>query len=342
MQTKPIEKYFFFGLLLAVFIFAFFIFRPFWVVIVLGASLSVILYPMYKWFIKIKFPEWLSAILTVLFFVIIFCGPLFLIGTVVFKESQNVYHSVVNSGSAGPFINSINDKITNILPQEINFDINQKISSLVSYLFNNIGNVFNTTISTIVSFILVLFSIFYFLKDGEKLEQAIIRLSPISDKDDKRIITKLSQSIRGIVKGYLFIGLIQGALVSIGFMIFNVPNPALWGLVAGISSLIPSFGTALVTVPGIIFLFATGQIIPAIGLLAWSAILVGTVDNVLNPILVGNKIKIPPFLILFSVLGGISLLGPIGILIGPLVVSLLDTLISIYRNEFKESSVTQS
>ena len=340
MQTKTIERYFFFGLLLAVFIFVFFIFRPFWIVLVLGASLSVVLYPIYKWFIKIKFPQWLSSTLTVLFFVIIFCGPILFISNIVLKESQNVYHSVVNSGSAGPFINSINDKITDILPQGISFDINQKISSLISFLFSNVGNVFNTTISTLASFILVLFSIFYFLKDGEKWKEAIIRLSPISDQNDKKIINKLSQSIRGIVKGYLFIGLIQGALVSLGFIIFGVPNPALWGVTAGIASLLPSFGTALVTVPAIIFLFATGHLLPAIGLLLWSAILVGTIDNVLNPVLVGKKIKIPPFLILFSVLGGISLLGPIGILIGPLVVSLLDTLVSIYRDEFNEKPIS--
>ena len=89
----------------------------------------------------------------------------------------------------------------------------------------------------------------------------------------------------------------------------------------------------------VIFLFATGQTIPAIGLLIWAVILVGTVDNLLNPMLISKKIKISPFLILFSVLGGISLLGPIGILIGPLAISLLYTLISIYRNEFKQNAI---
>jgi predicted PurR-regulated permease PerM len=213
---------------------------------------------------------------------------------------------------------------------------------LISFLFSNIGNIFNTTISALASFILVLFSIFYFLKDGERWQKAIIRLSPISDKNDKKILTKLSSSIRGIVKGYLFIGLIQGSLVSIGFVIFHVPNPALWGVAGGIASLLPPFGTALVTVPAIIFLFATGHLLSAVGLLLWSALLVGSVDNFLNPILVGKKIKIPPFLILFSVLGGISLLGPIGILVGPLVISLLDTLVSIYREEFQNSPESQA
>ncbi|MFA6325020.1 MAG: AI-2E family transporter [Candidatus Paceibacterota bacterium] len=338
METKTIEKYFFFGLLLAVFIFAFFIFRPFWIVLVLGACISVVLYPLYKWFIKIKLPEWLSSFLTVIFFIIIFCGPLFLISTLVFNETQNVYNYVVNSGSTIPFINSINDKIINILPHGINFDINQKISNLISFLFSNIGNIFNVTMSAIVSFILIIFSIFYFLKDGTRWQNALIRLSPISDKDDKKILNRLSQSINEIVKGYLLIALIQGILVSIGFIIFGVPNPTLWGITAGITSLLPTFGTALVTVPAIIFLFATGHLIPAIGLLIWSVIMVGMIDNLLSPIIVGKRIKIPPLLILFSVLGGIVLLGPIGVLVGPLLVSLLDTLISIYRDEFNQKT----
>ena len=329
MQQKTTEKYFFFGLLFVVLIFAFFIFRPFWIILVLGASLSVVLYPVYLWLKKGRLPDWFSALLTVLLFIIILCGPLLGIGLIVFKQAQHVYYSVVYSGNTGPLIDSLQTKITAILPQGVAFDINQKISSLIYFVFNNLANVFNTTVSALISFILIIFSIFYFLKDGEKWKKALLAFSPISEKN-----TKLSHSINGILRGYLLIALIQGILVSLGFVIFGIPNPALWGVLAGIASLLPPTGTALITIPAIIFLFITGHTIPGIGLLLWSAILVGTVDNVLNPILVSKKIEIPPFLILFSVLGGISLLGPVGILMGPLTVSLLYTLTSMYLEEF--------
>jgi len=123
--------------------------------------------------------------------------------------------------------------------------------------------------------------------------------------------------------------------MGIGLAIFNVPDWALWGLVAGIAAIVPPLGTAVVSVPAIIFLFLTGNTGPAIGLLFWSVLIVGMGDNVLNPYIVGHKINIPPFLILFSVLGGIALLGPVGILIGPLTVGLLYTLTEIYQSEFK-------
>jgi len=337
MDKKIIERYFFFGLLLAVLAFAFFIFRPFWIILVLGASLSVVLYPIYKWFRKGKLPDWFSSLLTVLLFIIILCGPLLGIGLIVFKQAQHVYSSVVYSGNTGPLINSVQVKINQLLPQGVAFDINQKISSVIYFLFNNLANVFNSTVSAIISFILIIFSIFYFLKDGEKWKKALLALSPISEKNSGQITTKLSHSINGILRGYLLIALIQGILVSMGFIIFGIPNPALWGVLAGIASLLPPTGTALITIPAIIFLFITGHTIPAIGLLLWSAVLVGTVDNVLNPLLVSKKIEIPPFLILFSVLGGISLLGPVGILIGPLTVSLLYSLTSIYIEDFHQN-----
>jgi predicted PurR-regulated permease PerM len=121
-------------------------------------------------------------------------------------------------------------------------------------------------------------------------------------------------------------------LTGIGMSLFGVPNAALFGVLAGIASLIPSIGTALVAVPAIIFLLATGHPANAIGFAIWSGALVGMVDNFLNPYIVGTKLQVPPLLILFSVLGGISLMGPVGILIGPLTMSLLYVLMSLYRH----------
>ena len=326
MQPKIIEKYFFFGLLFATFVFAFLIFRPFWIVLVLGASFSIVLYPVYTWLNKRHFPNWLAALITLFFFIIVLCIPLFGIGSIVFNQSQNLYHSVVSNGNAVPFISSIGNKINQILPNGISFDINEKVSSFISFLTNNIANIFSATVSALFSFILLLLTIFYFLKDGEKWKEALIQLSPLSNIDDQKILSRFAQTVNGVIKGYLLIAFIQGILMGIGLAIFHVPNPAIWGVIAGIASIIPPFGTALVSVPAVIFLFATGHTGLSIGLLIWAVFIVGTGDNLLNPYIVGHKINIPPFLILFSVLGGISLLGPVGILIGPLTVSLLYTL----------------
>ncbi|MFA6256953.1 MAG: AI-2E family transporter [Candidatus Paceibacterota bacterium] len=339
MQPKTIEKYFFFGLLLATLVFTFFIFRPFWITIILGISFSIVLHPIYEWFERRKLPSWFSSLATVLIFVVILCGPLLGIGVLVLNQSQDVYHVVVENEGLKPFMASVDNTVNKILPPGVNFDINEKATSFVSYLASNITKIFSATVSAFFSFILMLLIIFYFLKDGARWRRAAVILSPLADKDDEKIMRRLARAVNGVIKGSLFIALIQGTMMGIGLWIFGIPNPALWGVVAAVCAMIPSIGTALVSVPAIIYLFNSGDSVSAVGLLAWATVAVGLIDNFLSPYIVGTKINIPPLLILFSVLGGIAFLGPVGILIGPLSVSLLYTLISIYRNEFKDNAI---
>ena len=337
MQTKIIERYFFFGFLLTTLVFAFFIFKPFWVVLVLGIAFSVVFYPMYEWFNKKNLPHWLSSFLTVTVFTIILLGPILGIGAIVFNQSQEAYFYLVTGGNSGPFIDSIENAANKLLPDSVNFDASQKISEFVFFVTNNIAKIFSTTLSAFFSFTLMLLAMFYFFKDGHQWKKTLIKLSPLRDEDDSKIIQKLTNAINGVVKGYILIGFLQGTFLGLGLWIVGIPNPALWGVVAAVASLIPMVGTGFVSVPAIIYLLATGHTGAAIGLLAWSLTLVGTIDNILNPYLIGGKINLPPLLVLISVLGGFSLLGPIGILVGPLTISLLYTLISIYKNEFKDS-----
>ncbi|MEK7572380.1 MAG: AI-2E family transporter [Patescibacteria group bacterium] len=333
MQTKTFERYFLLSLLFITFIFTFFIFRPFWIVLILGACFAVVLQPIHKWLNKIKIPNSISAFITVILFFIVLCVPVFSISSIIFNQSQNVYQGIVANGNVGSFLGSIGDKINLALPQGVVFNTNEIASNFVSFITNNITKIFNTSLSALISLILLFLATFYFLKDGQEWKKKIILLSPLSDDNDEKIINKLSKTINGVMVGYMLIALIQGMLMWIGLSLFGVPNPAFWGLVAAIAALIPPFGTSLVSVPAIIFLFATGHTLPAIGLLVWAIVMVGMIDNFLNPFIIGKKIEISPFLILFSVLGGIALLGPVGILIGPLAVTMLNTLFLIYRNE---------
>ncbi len=338
MQTKPIERYFFFILLILTIILTFYIFKPFWIILVLGASLAIALYPVYEWLKRRKLPGWLSSFLTVFISMILICVPLFGVGILVFNQSQNLYQLVTSGGNTGPFMDSITTAINNILPTGINFDLNQKAAEFVSFLTANIANIFSTTLSTIFSFVLLLIAVFYFLKDGENMKNSLMKLSPLSHDYDQKIVNRLSQTINGVFRGSILTTIIQGVALGIGLSIFNVPNPALWAVVGAIASFVPIVGTALVTVPAVFFLFITGHLIGSIGLAIWAIIAVGLIDNFISPLIYSSKIKIPSFIILFAVLGGLAVLGPVGILIGPLTVSLLYTLISIYKNEFKQDT----
>ncbi|MDQ3075672.1 MAG: AI-2E family transporter [bacterium] len=336
-QSNIIERYFFFGLLLATLLFTFFIFKPFWIVIVLSISFSIVLYPLYTWLVNKSAPKWLASLISVIFFTILLCGPIFGIGAIVFNQSQELYNTITLGGNeVETFINKFEVTVNRILPAHVNFDAKEKISDIVLFLSNNLGQIFSTTLSTFFNFTLMLLAIFYFLKDGRDWKKSLVKLSPLTDTDDHKIVNRITKAVNGVIKGYLLIALLQGILMSIGLWIFGIANPALWGVVAAIGSLIPMVGTAFVSAPAIIFLFATGSTTSAIGLLIWAIVVVGTVDNILNPHLIGGKINVPPLVILFSVLGGISLLGPVGVIVGPLTISFLYTLISIYKNQFSE------
>lgn len=337
MKAKIMEKNFFYAFLALVALAGGIILWPFLTVIVIGASLAVVLHPVYELF-QSKITQntsWLSALLTTILFLALLGIPFFFVGSSVFKQSQEMYSSITSNGGTTPYIAHISESLSEVLPQGIHIDVANRIDDLASFLSGSASKIFTSTVTTLFSFLLVLLSLFYFLKDGKQWRDMLVDLSPLPDEYDQKILSKLARAVNGVMKGYLLIALIQGFLMGIGLWIFDVPNPALWGVFAGIASMVPSIGTALVAIPAIVYLLVTGDSTSAVGFTAWALILVGTIDNFLNPIVVAKNIDLHPLIILFAVLGGISLMGAVGILIGPLVVSLLYTLLTIYKEHFK-------
>jgi len=334
-KTPAIEKYFLFVILILVIVMTLAIFYPFITMVVLAAAFTVILNPLYLYFKKhiTKGIAWIASIMTVIVFLIGLCVPIFFIGTVVFNQTQDVYQSVIVNGGNSTSISSINAYINGILPNGITFDTQSKVNDLVSFVSNNITGFFSSTFKTIIMFTLMILTMFYLLKDGHHWRTNLTRLIPLSKHNIDEILSRLSATINRILKGSFLIAIVQGLLTAIGFTIFGIPNPALWGVVAGMASFVPTVGTSLVSIPAMVFLFLTGMEAQAIGLLIWSMILVGMIDNLLTPYVISKNTEIPSLFILFSILGGIALIGPVGLLIGPLVLSLLYSLISIYKKE---------
>lgn len=334
MSILNFENRFFFILSGIVLVIALLIIRPFFSVLVISVALAVIFSPLHLW-IKSHICggiNWLSAIITVVIGLVIITTPMVFVGKTLFNESQNLYE-IVNNDVDTNYLSSLSNSVNSFLPKSFKIP-DTEIKTLVNKLSDSVGSMFTKTISTLFSFLLVIIALFYFIKDGKELSDSIVKLSPLSDSHTRALLKKVRNVINGVVKGYFLVGIVQGALLGFGFWIFGVSSPVLWGTIAAFASLVPTVGTAFVSVPGIIYLFATGAINPAIGLIIWSMLIVGLVDNLLNPLIVGKKINVPPLFILFSVLGGISLFGVVGVLIGPIVVGLLYELVTLYREKF--------
>jgi len=336
MQTTT-EKYFLFILLLMTVVLTLLILYPFLAMFILSAAFAVVLGPVYLWIKKylVRNIAWLASLLTVILFLLCLCVPLFFIGKAVFNQTQDVYYNIVNSGNSYHFIDSIDSTINKWLPAGFNFDVHSKITGIISSFANNLAQFFSSTFNSILMFFLMVFTLFYILKDGEKWKKGLIKILPLRDDNANEILTNLKISVNRIFKGSFIIAIAQGILAWLGFTIFGVPNAIIWAVIAGVASFIPTIGTSIVAIPAILFLFFTGMELQALGLLIWSLVLVGTIDNILSPYIISKDTEIPSLFVLLAILGGVSFIGPLGILIGPLVLSLLYSLISIYKKELQ-------
>ncbi len=338
------SNHFFIAILIASSILAVFIFIPFLTPVVLATTLAVVFSPMHHFILRKLFPNndrsSVAAFISIAIVAIIVIIPGFLIAGKLYEEIQNAYYFLTEESSRSTVIillNNASERLSDLffnVFQPISFDslnVTEYFQSFLEWAYSNIDTLFNGISKIGMGLFIAFLALFYFLRDGREFKKNIISLSPLGDEHDERILKRLEQTIYSIVAGSLIVGLIQGILTGIGFAIFGVPSPAIWGSIAAVAALIPGFGTSLVIVPGILYLFFTGSTSYAIGLLVWGMLAVGLIDNTLGPILMNKGINIHPFFILLSVLGGISLFGVVGFILGPLVLAFVFALLEIYR-----------
>lgn len=297
--------------------------------------LAILLSPVFRHIKKGLKKDGLSAMLTVVFLIIIIILPLILVTNTIVDQAQSLYNHVSSSDAltSDSVTGWVEGKAQRFLP-EFTIDTKSYLAGFSSWVVSKLGGIFSGTVDFILKLALAFVALFYFLRDGEKLKEHVIGLTPWSRKRDEMFMGSVKTAVRSVVAGSLVIALIQGLLSGIGFAIFGVPNSTLWGTVAAICALVPGVGTALVWIPAVIFLVATGAPIWAIvGQVAWAVLLVGLIDNFLGPIILQKGINIHPLLILFSVLGGIQFFGPEGFILGPLVLSILFVLVKMFDPE---------
>ena len=188
-----------------------------------------------------------------------------------------------------------------------------------------------------LNLIIMFITLFFFLRDGKKFVDKFSDYLNIHKKKYATITARLKQVIHAIVYGYGLVALIQGALGALGFFIFGVSSPIFWGIIMAIMSFIPFFGTGAIWVPASLYLLIKGwttgssvMMYKAGGLFLYSLLLVGSIDNMIRPFIVGDKANIHPAIIILGIFGGIALFGSIGILVGPLVLSLTAIIIETY------------
>jgi len=337
MINNRIQISFFIALLLGTFAIAFFIFKPYLTPLFLAVVFAIIFKPLYVGVHKkIGSPSFASAV-TLIVIVLAILVPLTFLSYFLFEEARGLYDSLALE-DGGSLISTVSIKLEttlhDILPG-VTLNIEHYIRQALGFVVGNLDSFFAGFFKVFIQLFLMMIALFYLLRDGSKFKSMLMKLSPLSDTYDQDIILKLETAVRSVIRGSLVIAFIQGVLTSLGFLVAGIGTPILWGIIAMIAALIPGLGTALVFLPAIGYLFLAGHLVAALGLLIWGALAVGLIDNFLSPHLMNQGIKIHPFLILLSVIGGLTYFGPVGFFAGPVTLTFLGALFHIYPEIMK-------
>jgi len=322
---------------------------PFLKPLLLGALFAGLCAPLYGWITRLlRGRRSLAAALTLLILVVLVAGPLSAFVSVVLRQALSISNEAVpwvqhHLGTASAF--NTHDWLVRRFPSlaryvpeqgEIAAEIAAIAKATGTFLVASATEFTARTASFLLNLFIMLYAMFYFLRDGRQMLEKIFYYTPLNHEDEVRVVERLISVTRATIKGTLLIGIIQGTLAGIGFWVAGIDGAAFWGTVMAVLSVVPGIGAALVWVPAVIYLFIIGHSLAATLLLAWCAAGVGTIDNMLRPKLVGKDAKMPDLLILLGTLGGLFFFGPIGFIIGPLVCGLFLTVWDIYGATFKD------
>jgi predicted PurR-regulated permease PerM len=332
MQHSTLQISFFLVLLLGIIVLSFLIFLPYLGALVLAAVFAVIFYPLYRHILHfVQERENIAAFVTTLCILVIIVLPFVFFGFQLFREARQVYLQVTDPTTifSNQLIELVQARIQTVAPS-ISVNVDDYLQQSLEWLLQHTGSFFASTAKVVLNIFLSLLTLFYLLRDGYKLKRWMVDLSPLSELYDQHIVDRLRIAVHSVIKGSLMIAVTQGVVTGIGLAIFGVPNAVLWGSLTVLAALIPNIGTAAVLTPAITYLFLTDHLAAGMGLLIWGIIAVGLIDDFLGPRLINRDIHLHPMVILLAVIGGLHFFGPIGYILGPLVISLLFALLDIY------------
>jgi predicted PurR-regulated permease PerM len=320
--------------------------RQFLMTILLAAIFSGLAYPVHRRLERgFRGRRGLAAGTTMLIVLVVIVVPLLTVLGVVaseaFKVSETVAPWIQERIQEPSLVTGQLERIPGIeklepYREEIYRKAGEAVGKLGQFLFHSLQAGTKGTVSFLFQFGLLLYTMFFFLLDGRAMLRRILYFLPLDDRDERRMVDKFVSVTRATLKGTLLIGLVQGTLAGAGFAVAGIDGAVFWGTVMTLLSIVPGIGTALVWVPACLILMLTGHVLSGVLLLAWCGGVVGSIDNVLRPRLVGRDTEMHDLLILFSTLGGILLFGVLGFIVGPILAALFITVWEMFGVAFRE------
>jgi len=307
---------------------------PFVPALAWALTLAVLFAPLHRWNeTRLRRPD-LAASVSVLLVSLIVVVPATLVAERLIDQAARgalVIKSMVESGS---WQQALEDHprlapVGHWIGQQL--DLPETVGSVASWLTNVSASFLRGSIAQVIGFLLTLYLLFYFLRDQQTALEALSDLSPLSKAEMGQLTSRVADTIHATIYGTVICAVVQGILSGLMFWWLGLPVPLFWGLVMGLLAVVPVFGAFVVWLPTAVFLALEGSWGRALILAAWGTVVVGGIDNVLYPILVGNRLKLHTVPAFISVVGGLIMFGSSGLILGPLAVTITMSLLEIWR-----------
>lgn len=340
MSTAKAQLRFLFILALAATLLSFLIIQPYLPSLFLGAVFVVAFMPVHRFIRKtLRGRHNPAALISTVLVLLVILAPITFFGFMLFQETRTVYEQGFSGGVAVDLIDratiALEARLSDILPgTEIDIhqytQMDKVLAQVPATVVNYFDKIFASVLRIAVGLFLMVLAVFYMFRDGGEVLGRLRDVSPLKRKYTDMIIDKTTETVNAVVRGRLLVGIIQGFVIGTGFALFALPSPVFWGSIAAIASMLPVVGPLLIIIPASLILFFLGNLWSAIGILAWGIMAVIVVDEYLGAILINQRMNIHPFLVLLSVVGGLSFFGPVGFVVGPVVLALLFAILEIY------------
>lgn len=350
-------KYFFVVLFIAIAALALWVAKPFVNALLASAVVAYIFYPIYNRLEKVIKYKNVRALIVSAFILLLFLAPLFLVIESAAPDARFVYIRAKQKILTGELFDvtcpvgndgalcKISNRIQNLVRDpDVKYYLEESVGKVTSYLISTTSGLVFALPIIFINLFVTFFAVFYFLRDGKKLVDYIKNLMPINTRHRERVFKQFEDITRAVVYGSLLIAFIQGTLGGIGFWLFGLASPLLWGIMMALFAMVPFVGTAIIWLPAALVMIATGSaegdptiVWKGVALLLYGFFIISGIDNVLKPILIGDRAKVHPVLILVGVLGGLAVFGFAGFIIGPLVLAVFKAFLDIYRTEYEEA-----
>ncbi len=338
--------------LLGLFVLIVFIFKPFLISLTLGTILVVLFYPLYEWLLK-KFRKqrYLASFFSTFLVVIFIFLPISLIGSLVATQLSSLVENQVipfiDRGDLVDLLQKWNWNIKSHLTQienAFNIQINLKavaasaIKQGAQYISAYSPNVLAQTVGFVLQTFVTLIVVFFLFVEGYGLYLELIKITPLKDSHEITLAVEIKNMIYSVIYGSFFTALTQGVLAGLGFYFLGIQGYLVWGAVTFLFSFIPLLGAGAVWVPAALILFLIGETRSGIILTLYGAVIISGIDNILKPLLMRGKNKIHPLLLFLSIIGSLLLIGPLGILFGPIIIAVFMASLKIYKKDYLKKS----